>query len=443
MSAGAAPAMRAEPATGGMFRSLRLPNYRVWFFGALISNIGQWMESTALSWVVLTRLTDNNAGAMGIAMALQFGPPLFLFSLTGWVADRVDRRKFLFMTQAGLALISTTVGVLILTDVMTLPLMYVFNLLVGCFNAFDNPARQTFVSDVVPREGASNAVALNSASFNVARLIGPAVAGLAVIAIGPGWVFIANATSFIAMLVALALIRPAALVPRPKVVSTMKFADGFRYLRGRPDFITLFVMVFLLGAFGMNFPIFASTMTLEFGGNADGYGLLSSLMGIGALAGALMSARRRKATMQWVVIASLVFAVATTFSAFAPTYWFYAVCCVVTGFAVVTTLTTANGYIQTTSAPEIRGRVLAMYLALTMGGTFIGAPIVGWVAQVWGPRAAIAVGAAAAFISFGIGITTWALRRRQIIEAETGAIPVVQAMADEARLPTGTAPIDE
>jgi len=442
MSAGTASAARPAKSGGGMFRSLRLPNYRTWVIGALVSNVGQWMESTALSWVVLTVLTADNAAAMGVSMALQFGPPLFLFSITGWVADRVPRRRILFVTQSSLAIVSTLVGILVLTDVMTLPLMYVFNLVVGCCNAFDNPARQAFVTDVVPREFASNAVALNSASFNTARLLGPGVAGIAIIAIGPGWVFIANATSFIAMIIALSLIKRELLIPRERPKTQPRFADGFRYLRTRPDLITLYVMVFLMGTFAMNFQIFASTMALHFGGDADAYGLLSSIMAVGSLGGALLSAQRKQATMRWIIVASLFVGLSLLGGALSPTYWWYAVLCVITGFATVTMLTTANAYVQTTTRADVRGRILAIYFALMMGGTFIGAPVVGWVAENWGPQVALAVGGTAAVLAFGVGLVTLLLRRRQIAERETGAIPIAEALAEEKDLPTGAIQID-
>ena len=386
-----------------MFRSFSIFNYRVWFIGALVSNVGAWMQSTALSWVVLTQLTDNDASAMGIAMALQFAPAILLVGVTGWVADRFDRRRFLMLTQSMLMLLGATVGILILAGVMTLPLMYTFALALGIVMAFDNPARQAFISDLVSRENASNAVALNAASFNGARMIGPAVAGLVIVAVGTGWVFLVNALTFVGMLVALALIRPTELVPRAKAPGAARLADGFRYVGGRPDLMVAFAMVFLLGAFGMNFPIFASTMALEFGQDADGYGLLSSILAIGSLAGALMAARRDRARMRVVVMGTGLFAVAATASALMPGYWWYAATLMLTGFAVVTTLTTANGYIQTTTDPALRGRVLALYMAILLGGTPIGAPIVGWVAAEWGPRAAIGVGAAAAFVAFAIG----------------------------------------
>ncbi|KAA9108539.1 MFS transporter [Microbacterium rhizomatis] len=391
-----------------MFRSLSLFNYRVWFIGALISNIGGWMQSTAQDWVVLTQLTDHDATAMGITMALQFGPPLVLVGVTGWVADRFDRRKLLMVTQSTLMLLAVAVGVLLLTHVMTLPMMWLFALGFGVANAFDAPVRQAFVSDVVARDYASNAVALNSASFNMARLIGPAIGGILIVLVGTGWMFLANAATFFAMLIALAVVRVHELVPRVRSLGTARLADGFRYVSHRPDLIVIFVMAFLLGAFGMNFPIFASTMALEFGQNADGYGLLSSVLAVGSLAGALLSARRDRARMRVVIYAAGGFGVVSLISSFMPIYLAYAAVLVLVGFCTVTMLTTANGYVQTTTDPTLRGRVLALYMAVIMGATPIGAPIAGWVATNLGPRAAIQLGAAAGLLACAIG-ASWVI----------------------------------
>jgi MFS family permease len=388
-----------------MFRSFSVFNYRVWFIGALVSNIGAWMQATALSWVVLTELTDNDAAAMGITMALQFAPPLLLVGVTGWVADRFERRRLLVVTQGLLLVLGVVIGILLLAGVMTLPLMYTFALALGVIAAFDNPARQAFVSDLVAREVASNAVALNAASFNGARMIGPALAGIVIVAVGTGWVFLVNGVTFFAMIIALMLIRTNELIPRAKAPGASRLADGFRYVARRPDLMVTFAMVFLVGAFGMNFPIFASTMAIEFGQEADGYGLLSSILAIGSLAGALLAARRDRARIRVVIGGTLLFAVAASVSAFMPTYWTYAATLMFTGFAVVTMLTTANGYVQTTTDPALRGRVLALYMAILMGGTPVGAPIVGWVADEWGPRAAILLGAVAALVAFAIGAT--------------------------------------
>ncbi|MGB4136477.1 MAG: MFS transporter, partial [Microbacterium sp.] len=355
---------RAAPA---MFRSLANRNYRIWFLGAIISNIGGWMQATAQDWVVLTELTDNDATAMGVTMALQFGPPLVLVSVTGWVADRFDRRKVLLTTQATLMVLAIGVAALLLTGVMTLPLMLLFALCFGITNAFDAPARQAFVSDMVTLDDTSNAVALNSASFNMARLIGPAIGGIAIVALGSGWVFVANAVTFLAMLLALTLIRRGELIPRVKGKhGGGGLAAGFRYVMRRSDLKVVFVMVFLIGAFGMNFPIFASTMALEFGKGADGYGLLSSVLAIGSLAGALLAARRDRARVRVLVISAGGFGAASLVSTLMPTYWSYAVVLIFVGFSTVSMLTTANGYVQTTTDPALRGRVLALYMAVVM-----------------------------------------------------------------------------
>lgn len=386
-----------------MFRSFANVNYRIWFAGALVSNIGGWMQATAQDWVVLTELTDNDATAMGVTMALQFGPPLVLVSLTGWVADRFDRRRILLATQASLLLLAIGAGVLLLTGVMTLPMMLCFALGFGIVNAVDAPARQAFVSDMVSTGDTSNAVALNSASFNLARMIGPAVGGLLIVAIGSGWVFIANAATFLAMILALLMMRPALLAPRPKMRSRGGLSAGFRYVWGRSDLRVVFVTVFLVGAFGMNFPIFASTMALEFGSGADGYGVLSSILAIGSLAGALLAARRDRARVRVVILAAGGFGIAASVSAAMPTYAAYAVTLMFTGFMIVTLLTTANGYVQITTDPALRGRVLALYMAVIMGSTPVGAPIAGRVADTFGPRAAIMLGGTAGLVACAIG----------------------------------------
>ena len=405
-----------------MFRSLRGYNYRIWFVGGLISTTGQWMQMTAQSWVVLTVLTDGDAAAMGVSMALQFAPPLLLVGPAGWVADRFSRRHILAVTQATFMALAVAMGVLLLTGVMTLPIMYAFAVGLGVVAAFDNPARQVFVSDLVSAEDTSNAVALNSALFNMARLVGPAVAGIVVVAVGGGWVFLVNAVTFLAMLIALALIRVRELTPRPRMASTGRITDGFRYVAKRPDLIVLFVIAFIMGAFGMNFPIYASTMAVEFGHDADGFGLLTSMLAIGSLVGALLAARRARAKLRVAIIAALGFGVAQFASIFMPSFWTYAAVLPLVGFAIVTMLTTANGYVQTTTDLRVRGRVMAVYMAILMGGTPIGAPVVGAIAEAWGPRAAILVAAGAGVVAFAIG-AIWMLasgRVRRDADARLG-----------------------
>ncbi len=396
------------PASGrrvpDMFRSLTIHNYRIWFLGALVSNVGGWMQTTAQDWVVLTQLTNNDATAMGFTMALQFGPPLLLVSVTGWVADRFERRKILMVTQSALMALAVAAGILLLTGVMTLPLMFCFAATFGLFNAFDAPARQAFVTDVVAHENAANAIALNAASFNSARLIGPAVGGVLIVLVGTGWVFLINAATFLAMLVALFVMHRDELVPRAPSVGRARLSDGFRYVAHRRDLVIVFAMMFLLGAFGMNFPIFASTMALEFGQEADGYGLLSSILAVGSLAGALLAARRDRARLRLVVLGAGGFGVASLISAAMPLYGLYAAVLVFVGLSTSTMMATANGYVQTTSDPALRGRVMALYMAVMMGSTPIGAPIVGWVASTYGARMAIVVGAVAGLLACAVGL---------------------------------------
>lgn len=400
-----------------MFRSFASFNYRLWFTGALVSNIGTWMQATALNWVVLTEVTDHDATAVGVTMALQFGPPLLLVPVTGWVTDRFDRRHVLYVTQLAFMLVAVALGLLLLSGQAQLWHLYLMALLFGVVTAFDTPARQTIVTDLVPLQLASNAVALNAAAFNTARLIGPAAAGFTIVAVGSGWVFIANAATFIVMLTAVWLLRVDQLTPRVRSAERQSLLDGFRYVAKRRDLQVVFSIVFLLGAFGMNFPIFASTMAVEFGRDADGFGMLSSILAIGSLAGALLSARRERARISLVIGAALLFAAVSAASALMPTYWWFAASLVPTGFAVVTLLTTANGVVQTTTEPALRGRVVAIYMAVMMGGTMLGAPVIGWIADVFGPRWAIGTGGAAALLGWIIGMiwlsTSGRLHRRK------------------------------
>ncbi|WP_430647931.1 MFS transporter [Agromyces sp. GXS1127] len=388
-----------------MFRSLASVDYRIWFIGALVSNIGAWMQATAQSWVVLTELTDNDALAVGITMALQFAPQLLLVPVTGLIADRFERRRILMFTQSALMLLGLALGLLLILGHAELWHLYVFAGLLGIVNAVDIPARQTFVADLVSSSNMSNAVALNSASFNAARMIGPALAGVLIVLVGTGWVFVINAVTFVAVLAALARLKRSNLRRMPPAPRERgAFVAGFRYVAGRPDLVVVFVMVFLIGAFGMNFPIFSSTMAVEFGRGAGEYGLLSSILAIGSLTGALLAAKRERARIRVIIGAVAFFGIAAAVSAVMPTYWLFAASTVFIGFTVVTMLTTANGYVQTTTDPLLRGRVMALYMAILSGGTPIGAPIVGAVANAWGPRWALGVAAVAAGVAALVGL---------------------------------------
>ncbi|NYG97805.1 MFS transporter [Schumannella luteola] len=394
-----------------MFRSLGVANYRLWFGGAMVSNVGTWMQRTAQDWIVLTKLTDHDAAAVGVTMALQFGPQLLLVPVSGLIADRFDRRRLLFVTQALMGLLALGLGLITVFGVAQLWMVYSFAFGLGVVAAIDAPARQTFVSELVGDDQLPNAVALNSASFNGARMIGPAVAGVLIALIGSGWVFLLNAGTFAATLLAIALLRTDQLRPAKRAAARRgQIRDGFRYVRGRPDILVVFAMIFLVGTFGLNFPIFTSTMaSVEFGAGADAFGLLSSILAIGSVTGALLSARRDRPRLRYAVIASLGFGVTCTVAALMPNYWAFAAVLITVGLSSITLMTSANAYVQTTTSPIMRGRVMALYMAIFAGGTPIGAPLVGWVANAFGPRWALGVAAASGFAA--VIVALWWMRR--------------------------------
>lgn len=396
-----------------VFRSLRGVNYRIWFAGALVSNVGTWMQRTAQDWLVLTELTSHDAVAVGITMALQFGPLLVLGPFVGVLVDRVPGRRLLIATQVAQAVLALGLGAVVLSGAAQLWMVYGFALMLGIVTAVDNPTRQTFVSELVPSTDLPNAVALNSASFNGARLLGPAVAGLAIAVIGTGWVFLVNGITYASVLAALFLLRrdqlhEVAKSPRGRG----QIREGLRYVRSRPDIVTVLVIVSLVGTFGFNFPIYTSTMArIEFGADSSAFGLLSSILAIGSVTGALFSASRERPRVRSVIVAAGAFGAATAVSALMPGYWSFAVTLVFVGVASMILMTSANGYVQSTTPARVRGRVMSIYMALFAGTTFIGAPAVGWVADTFGPRMALAVAALSGLLGAAIGIT-WLVRAR-------------------------------
>ena len=398
-----------------MFRSLSGYNYRVWAAGGLVSNVGTWMQRTAQDWLVLTELTHNDAVAVGIVMALQFGPQLLLLPITGLVADRVDQRKLLMATQGAMGILGLGLGILTVSGAVQLWHVYVFALLLGCVAAFDAPARQAFVSQLVGGKNLSNAVALNSASFSGARMIGPAIAGVLTAVVGAGLVFLINAVTFGAVLISLRALRVSELRPPPRAKRRRgDLVEGFRYVAKRPDIIVILVMVFLVGTFGLNFPIFLATMArIEFHESAGIYGLLSSVMAIGSVTGALLSARRETPRLRYLLVSSLVFGLGCLLAALQPSIITFAACLVIVGVAAQTLMTTANGLVQLSTDATVRGRVMAIYMAIFMGGTPIGAPIVGWVANQFGPRWSLGVGAASGIAAALVGIG-WMIRHQHL-----------------------------
>ena len=398
----------------GTFRSLEGYNYRVWAAGAMVSNVGSWMQRTAQDWIVLTELTHRNATAVGIVMGLQFGPQILLLPLTGFVADHLDRRKVLFCTQAAMGLLALGLGLLVVSGLVQLWHVYFFAFLLGCAAAFDSPARQTFVAELVEERYLPNAVALNSTSFNAARMIGPAIAGGLIAGVGSGWVFLINALSFVAVLCSLALLRSDELKPSHRAISARgSFAEGLRYVLGRPDLKVILFMLFLVGTFGLNFPIFISTMSVTvFHAGASQYGLLMSIMAAGSVAGALMAAARAKPGIPVLLAAAAVFGVGCAVAAMMPNYLAFGIVLFVIGLAAQTFTTSTNSLVQTSTEPGMRGRVIAILLAIALGGTPVGAPIVGWIADTFGPRWALGSGALSGLLAAAVAIVYLVRRRR-------------------------------
>ena len=401
----------------GAFRSLGHHNYRLWAAGALVSNVGTWMQRVAQDWLVLTQLTNHNATAVGVVMALQFGPQMLLLPWTGYAADRFDRRKLLLITQATMGALAFGLGLLAVTGLVQLWHVYLFAFVFGCTTAFDAPSRQTFVSDLVGDTDLASAVALNSTSFNAARMIGPAVAGVCIAALGCGWAFLVNGISFAAVLCSLRFLRVDELHPRDHAPRARGgFVEGLRYVWNRPDLKTIMVMLFLIGTFGINFPIFISTMAVTvFHAGASQYGLLSSIMAIGTTIGALLAAGRERPGFPLLLASATVFGLGFTLAAIMPNYWLFGAALVVIGISALTFTNSTNSLMQLSTEPAMRGRVMAIRLALALGTTPIGAPLVGWVADQFGPRWALGVGAASGFTAAIAALYYLAMQQRRVV----------------------------
>lgn len=396
----------------GPFRALRNHNFRLWSGGGLVSNLGAWMQRTAQDWLVLTELTRHDAGALGLLVACQFAPQVLLLPWTGSVADYADRRRLLLVTQGLIGLCALGLAILVIGGWARLWHVYGFALLLGAASAFDAPARQTFVGEMVGEDDLSNAVALNSMSVNVSRLIGPGVAGLLIAAIGSGWMFAINAASTVPVLLSLTCMRTAQLHSGERSERAPgAFVEGLRYVRGRPGLIALLAMLLVFGAFGLNFPIFIATMSASvFHVGSTQFGLITSAMALGSLGGALLAAWRTRPTPALIVVGAMVFGVAYAVAAVMPNWLWFGAAMVIVGAASQTVTTSTTSLVQLSTEPRMRGRVMALLLTVALGGQPVGAPLVGWVANSFGPRWAVAVGAAAGFVTAAIG---WAFARRR------------------------------
>jgi len=393
------------------FASLSFRNYRIWFAGALVANIGTWMQRVAQDWLVLTQLSDESGVAVGVTTALQFAPFLFLAPYAGVIADRVDRRKMLMVTQGAQGVLAAGLGALVLLGHAQLWQVYVFAGLLGAVTALDAPVRQTFVAQLVPASRLSNAVGLNSASFNAARLVGPGVAGLLIAWVGTGWVFVINAVSFAATIGALLLMRVSELQPMPSAPRAKgQLRAGVGYVRRRSDILLIMVVVGVVSTFGLNFQLTSAMMArTEFGRGAGEYGILGSVLAIGSLTGALLAARRERPRVRLVIGSAFAFGLASGAMALMPSYLTYALASIPVGLASLTMMTAANATIQMSTDPVMRGRVMALYMMVFQGATPIGSPIVGWIGEAFGARWSIGIGSITALL-VAAGAALWARR---------------------------------
>jgi MFS family permease len=402
------------------FRSLKVRNYRLFTTGQLIKLTGVWMQFTAQDWLVL-QLSHQRATALGTVTALQFLPVLLLTLYGGKLADRFDKRKLLIIVNAAFAVVAAVLGVLVATGVVQLWHVFALAAVMGVINAIETPVRQSFVSELVGQELLPNALALSAATFNSARIIGPAVAGVAIAWIDIGPVFLANAVMCVGPLISAIRMRPSELYRAelvPVASRDARIIDGLRYTRRRPDLVLPMVLVMIVGMMGFNFPVtLAVIATTVYHAGPQTFGLLSTALAIGALGGALAgSGRRGRPSVYIVLVAAMLFGVLETLVAFAPTYLVAVALLVPTGFFMIYFAQAANQRVQLGTDSEFRGRVVALYVLVFLGTTPFGALIIGWAADRFGPRSGMWIGGVASMLA-GLVMTIVQVRRA---DAEIG-----------------------
>lgn len=432
-----------SPGLRATFSSLAVRNYRLFTAGAIVSLIGTWMQTIAQDWLVL-ELSGNSGTALGVVTALQFAPVLLLTLWAGVLADRLDKRRVLLVTQTTMGLLAVGMGLLVVSGHVALWHVYVFAALLGCANAFDTPARQSFVSELVGPSRLPNAVALNSATFNAARIIGPAVGGLVIAGLGVGPAFLLNSVTFVALLAALALMRPGELTRSTPVRRAKgQLVEGLRYVRGRPDLMLVVAMVLVVGTMGMNFNLTLPLLAkVDFGVGAAAFGLLNTAFAVGALAGALVGSRRRnRPSATLVLLFAAGFGVLEIGVAFAPAFAVAAVLLVPTGAFLIGHNNAANARMQLGAPDHLRGRVMSLYMLVFLGGTPLGALVIGVVNQRFGARAGLALGGVSVLLA--AGVLTLLRARRHGLRVRVHAVPTphlhVRAAdgIDEVRVPAG------
>jgi MFS family permease len=413
------------------FSSLSNPNYRKFFSGQTTSLIGTWMQTTAQSWLVYT--LTHSATDIGFVVALQTLPVLLFGPYGGVIADRVDKRRLMIFLQSMMGVQAAILAVLSITHVVTYLDVCALAFVLGLNNSFENPSRQAFVLEMVGQDNLRNAVSLNSTMNNVARAVGPAIAGVIIAAFGEGWCFALNAASFIAVVASLVAMDRTTLHPSvPTVRAKGQLRDGFRYVARTPALAIPLVMMALVGMLAYEFqvtlPVVAGTV---FRGSSAVYGVLMAAMGIGAIIGGLWTAARGKTGARAMIRAALIFGVVMSFAALAPLLATELLALAFVGFASVSFLSMANSTLQLSTDPQMRGRVMALWAVAFMGTTPIGGPVIGWITNVAGARVGLGVGAASCLAAAGIGwFAIRHLRARDALLKESTGVETSENFAD-------------
>jgi MFS family permease len=384
------------------FRSLRIRNYRLYFTAQLISVSGTWMQTVAQAWLVL-HLSGSGVD-LGIVVGLQFLPMLLFGPFGGLTADRVNKRRLLFVTQSGGGLLALALGILVVSHQVQLWQVYVLAALLGVVNLFDNPTRQTFIMEMVGRDDLPNAVSLNTVVMNASRVIGPAIGGVVITLFGLGTCFFVNATSYLAVIAGLAMMRTEDLHPTERVArATGQIREGFRYVWRTPGLRNTLLAIALIGVLAYNFTVTLALLAKgTFHGGVGTYSLLTSCMALGAVSGGLLAAHRARPTPRLLQVLALVFGGLMAAVACSPTLAVASVLIVLMGAASIGFIATANASLQLGAEPAMRGRVMALYAMAFLGTTPIGAPLVGAIAQWSNPRVAILTGAVATVVAAGL-----------------------------------------
>ncbi len=400
------------------FRALSVRNFRLFATGQLISLLGGWIQITAQDWLVL-QLTHNSPSYLGYVTALQFTPVL-LFSLYGGkLADRFDKRRLLLIANSAYLLLAMAMGLLVVSGSVQVWQVFVFAASYGIVNSLETPTRQAFVSEMVGRDMLPNALSLSAATFNSARILGPAIGGLTIAALGTGTAFIVNSITFVGPLVAISRMIPSQLFRDTSrgvvTASEAKIIDGLRYVRSRADLLMPIVLMLIVGMVAFNYQITLALMAKNvFHTQADQFGLLTTALAAGALGGALAGSARKGRPSSWLVLgACVVFSALEILVGFAPTFVTTAIILVPAGFSMVFFAQATNQRVQMGTSAAMRGRVMALYVLVFLGTTPIGAPLVGWCADAFGPRSAIWLGGSIALFTTLI-ITAYEVRRTGI-----------------------------